>query len=108
MAKFKEELWTVVQHSGYGYAEDPQFRKGLETRQITTLTEKKSVIKAGGLLFGNYADAEQYCMEEMYPDDYGGIIPVAPGIFSAIAIDQLLVYIPKDKETNHANTQVTP
>lgn len=111
-----ELLWTVVQHSGYGYADKPGFEFGLETRTVSTAAEKRLVAKAGGLLFKSGLDAENFAEGEMYPEGHGddagakwaeitrsnpkgltmlgGLYPHALGTFSVTKIDGLAVYVP--------------
>lgn len=89
------DLWTIVQHSGYGYANKPGFERGLETRHITTATERNTVKKAGGLLLDSYVEAEALAMEQMYPEDgSGGLYPLAGGSFSTVQIDSLAIWLP--------------
>lgn len=88
---------TVVQHSGYGYKGDPQFIKGLESRTVDTRATLDRVKKAGGVLFHSYAQAEDYCMEEMYrtaPPGAFTLTPQAPGEFSDRVVDGLRIYVP--------------
>lgn len=86
-------LWTVVQHSGYGYNKDYQFQRGLESRQLEKQSEATLVRKEGGQLFDDYMAVEDYCMAEMYPEDCVGFTPQAPGRFSMKAIDGLRIYL---------------
>ena len=86
-----ELKWAIVQHSGYGYKGDPTFEQGLETRQVSTRAEMKKVEKAGGLLFDDYGEAEDFCDEAC---EGPGIVPVAAGTFSEKTIDGLRIYIP--------------
>lgn len=86
--------YTVVQHSGYGYGSDPQFRKGLESRAVTA-SQKRTVERAGGVVFPTYAAAEDYADAQMYPPTSGGgLIPNAPGEFALFIIDGLAIYRP--------------
>lgn len=87
--------YTVVQHSGYGYAGNPLFQKGLESRGLEKSAWVNLVEKEGGLLFDTYADCEEYCIKEMYPQpDEQGLVPEAPGTFSDRLIDGLRIYLP--------------
>jgi len=89
-------LYTIVQHSGYGYADKPGFREGLEERCVTTNNQMKKIIKAGGILFKDYKRASEYCMKEQYPPE-AGMYPRAPGNFSLKKVDGLRIYTPLDK-----------
>lgn len=89
------EVYTVVQHSGYGYGGKPAFERGLETRNLTTKGEATRVTKAGGLVFDSYAEAEDYAFDEQYREvTHGGLTPRAPGSFAAYEVDGLRVYVP--------------
>ena len=91
--------WTIVQHSGYGYGSNPQFRSGLETRRITTKRQLNQIIGIGGLVFDEYTKAEAETMRLMYPVGYTGLIPIARGSFVSLQIDGLHLYVPStDKE----------
>lgn len=93
-------LWVIVQHSGCGYGEKPGFKQGLELRSVDTKTAKMRVLNAGGLLFNTYMEASNFCDDESYPNakDYDGLYPRAPGTFSRHKIDDLKIYLPKDKQ----------
>ena len=86
--------YTVVQHSAAAYKGDPTFEKGLEPRGVPA-REAAKVAKAGGVVFPNYAMADEYAFEQMYPAWVTGLIPDAPGTFAATKIDGMAVYVPK-------------
>jgi hypothetical protein len=88
--------YTVVQHSGFGYGNNPQFAKGLEVRTVSTKADQDTALKAGGVLFDTYNAADEFCDRAMWPDEQGGLdlIPRARGRFSETTIDGLRVYIP--------------
>lgn len=88
-------MYTAVQHSAFGYSDDPTFKHGLESRAVDTKREQNSVIAAGGVLLPTYSAIEDYCEREMFPEDYEGLIPNAQGAFSVRQIDGLAIYIPK-------------
>jgi hypothetical protein len=88
------EKWTVVQHSGYGYAEKEGFKQATEVRKITNKTELKLVEKVGGLVFDNYLMADEYTERANYPAANGGLHPRASGTFSDKTIDGLRIYLP--------------
>jgi hypothetical protein len=88
------EKWTVVQHSGFGYSGDPVFESGLEERRVGTKAEQARVERAGGVLFDDYSQAEDFAMEAMYPADTVGLAPSARGSFSEKTIDGLRIYVP--------------
>lgn len=84
--------YTVVQHSGFGYADKPGFEHGLEPRRITA-REARAVERAGGLVFEGYREADDFCEAAMYPEG-AGLLPAARGTFAELRVDELRVYIP--------------
>jgi hypothetical protein len=86
VTNLKEPKYTVVQHSGYGYAGKPTFKQALEVRTLHTVGEVRTVQQADGLLFDDWKEA----------DDYTDSVPFlnAPGTFSPKKIDQLRIYQP--------------
>lgn len=97
MARVVINLHTVVQHSGHGYANKPEFRQGLEPRNVSTAANRDKVKKVGGLLFRTYIDADDYAFHEMY-DGHDSLDPQAPGEFAREGVDDLRIYIPKRKD----------
>jgi hypothetical protein len=97
MAKQKEEKWTLVQHSGFGYGQKPEFRAAVETREVTGKTLEK-VKRAGGVLFDSYGEAEDASDRENYPPGTSGLVPNARGAFhTKLEVDQLRLYLPDPK-----------
>jgi hypothetical protein len=90
----EEELWTLVQHSGFGYSGNPQFRRGLQAARVKSNRDRKSVEQAGGMFFTDYMAAENYGQKVSYPTGYTGMIPLAPGQFSPMKLDGLAIYVP--------------
>lgn len=86
-------MHTVVQHSGFGYAGDTTFRRGLESRTVTPAQARK-VEKAGGILFETYVEAEDFAEKAMFPPGAFTMIPEARGTFSTVQVDGLAVYVP--------------
>ena len=98
MAKLKEIMYVVVQHSGYGYAGDSTFKKGLEVRSLETEAQVGKIVAMGGKVFPTWADADNYCEREMWRNTHGtSLIPSADGTFSYEKVDGLAIYIPKEK-----------
>lgn len=87
--------YTVVQHSGFGYADDPQFARGLESRRLRTAGERNVVEHVGGMVFDGYAAAEDYAFAQMYPPGVSGMIPAVHGRFAEQCIDGLRIYLPR-------------
>ena len=88
------EKYTVVQHSGYGYKQNPQFRLAVESRRCVKNADIRQVMRAGGLLFDTYDEAEAFCKKANYPPGNNGLIPTVRGQFSQMMVDDLKIYIP--------------
>lgn len=88
------EYYTLVQHSGFGYGENPEFEQAVEMRSITKKQIEK-VKRKDGLIFESYGDASDAADSENYPDDVAGLIPKVNGTFINWEIDGLRLYIPK-------------
>jgi hypothetical protein len=96
--------WTIVQHSGYGYAGKPGFEHAVETRMLATVAEQRRAKKAGGLLFDSWKEAEDFAEGANHPPDHeeialkgellSGLHPAAKGTFSKLLVDGLAIYIP--------------
>lgn len=89
-----DDKWTVVRHSAWAVGRNPQFERGLETRQVSTKGQQAMVIEAGGMLFDGYGQAEGFAEKAMYPSGTPGLIPAARGDFADRTIDGLQIYIP--------------
>lgn len=99
--------YTLVQHSAYGYAGNPQFKFALEERSITKKQEE-SVKNAGGVVCANYIEASDLCEKWMYPPDVEGIVPdcKSMGTFSKKKkIDGLAIFVPTDKARGEMNAK---
>lgn len=96
MAKLKDEKWTLVQHSAYGYQEKPGWEKAVETRRITTEAELKRVQEAGGMVFDSYNEADDQEYKSNYPQGAGDTLtyPEVKGTFSDKELDGLRIYVP--------------
>lgn len=89
--------WTVVQHSGFGFNRDETFSRSLESRMVSGRKSEDAVIKAGGILFDSYGEAEDFAELAMYPPGNDGIIGNCQGTFANEDIDGLRIYIPVRK-----------
>jgi hypothetical protein len=101
MTKLKEEKYTLVQHSAYGYQEKPGWEQAVETRRITTDAELKRVQAAGGFVFDSYNEADEQEYKSNYPDgaeipgkEFRLTYPEVKGTFSDNELDGLRIYIP--------------
>jgi hypothetical protein len=85
-------VYAIVQHSGVstGHAE---FEQGLEVAEVTGAQARK-VEKVGGIVFGDYVQADDFAERAMFPEGYDGFVPHARGTFSDLEIDGRRVYIP--------------
>jgi hypothetical protein len=92
MTKF-DTKWTLVQHSGFGYARKPGFQSAVEERSLETEAAVERVRTAGGLVFEKYSDASDRADQENYPSN-SGIYPHARGTFSRTKVDGLRIYVP--------------
>lgn len=97
----KQELWTIVQHSGFGYGQKPAFKKGIEIQRLTSKSERKKVLEEGGLIFDSYKTTDDFIMEVSYPEG-SGLAPNAPGSFSKKKIDRLRIWIPDEASHRRA------
>src|SRR5688572_26436584 len=86
--------YTLVQHSGYGYAGKYEFEFGLETRHLSRLADRNMVERVGGCVYADYLEAEDAAFNLMY-GDVKGMIPKFKGTFSEKCIDGLRIAIPR-------------
>lgn len=87
--------YTVVRHSAYTHSQNPQFERGLESAVVETDKQALAIIDAGGVVFSDYVQAEEYAMQQMYPVGVRGLIPHAMGRFlEELQVDGAAVYVP--------------
>ena len=91
----KEQMtkWTLVQHSAWVCAENPQFMRAVEMAAITNDRELKAVESVGGVVFDSYPDDEEH--DENYPPEVKGLIARCRGTFSTKKINAAPIYLPK-------------
>jgi hypothetical protein len=92
--------WIIVQHSGFEYGGKPGFGQAAETRMVSTARQRNLVEKAGGVLFENCVEAEEFSELANYPEGSEGIYPRAFGSFSPLMIGGLRIYIPARQVTD--------
>jgi hypothetical protein len=92
------DKWTLVQHSGFGYGGNPEFRKAVETRSLSKAAEVKKVKAAGGVVLDSYGSASDREFDENYPEEVQGLVPHCRGTFAKTEIDGLKIYIPAEKK----------
>jgi len=98
-------LYTLVQHSGFGYSQDPRFKLATEERSIPNKRTLKAIKNRGGMVFIGYVGAATQADIENYPPNVKGIIPHALGTFDKYKIDGLKLYIPGKNNVENTNTQ---
>lgn len=106
--KPREFGYTLVQHSGYGYAGKPGFQQAVETRGLERLSERNLVQRVGGVLYADYGAAEDAAMELNYPHPFKGPMDIYPGFqgsFSDKMIDGLRIAIPLKVPTQAPENQ---
>lgn len=96
----KATKYVLVQHSAWGYANNPQFIAGLELRTVSGQKLLAKLEAMGVAIYPDYASASEASYEFMYPEGYEGMIPVAEraGTFARAAVDGLRVFIPTRQE----------
>lgn len=88
-------VYTIVQHSAYGYKGNPQFEKAVEVTGLTTRGEAHLVVRVGGITFSDFRAAEDFAEHANYPEpEKQGIIPAVQGTFSKKMINGLRIYVP--------------
>lgn len=95
MDKLTLPVWTLVQHSAYGYNENRVFENAVEERHLSLDSEVEKVKSSGGMLFDSYTEAADAAESENYPPEVTGITPRARGSFARKQIDGLRIYVPK-------------
>lgn len=93
-AKALVRLFTLVQHSGFGLAGNPQFQHAVEEACLTTRREVDRVRKAGGVLLASYVEACNRAEQENYPPWFKGLVPRVAGRFARARVGGLRVYLP--------------
>lgn len=78
--------YTLVAHTGLPNA--------VEIRSITG-TQARSVRAKGGLVFDNYAEADEAETGENYPPEVSGFYPHVRGTFVSVRGIDEAVYVPK-------------
>lgn len=87
--------YTLVQHSGFGYAGKPGFEQALEVRALATAAERKRAEKAGGIVVDTWGQAEDLAETLDFPPGTEGLYPQFGGTFSSKEVDGLRIAIPK-------------
>jgi len=93
----KDFGWTLVQHSGYGYAGKPGFMQALEVRSLSSRAERNRVERVGGVVFEDYGEARDAEETLNYPHPFktpADIYPRFQGTFSEKMVDGLRIAIP--------------
>lgn len=88
-----EKLWTLVQHTGWSVSCKPDFLHAVEVRSVPKKIAE-AVVKAGGLVFPDYAKAQTAEQYENYPPEVDGIVPHVRGTFVKVKGFEEQIYIP--------------
>lgn len=99
MANLKELMYTLVRHDGH-YLGKPQFDQAVGMAIIRTDKELATVRRAGGLVFTNYARADE---AETDANGDGAAVLKAPGTFSKLMLNHRHIYIPPASPEAFAN-----
>lgn len=92
-------MYTLVQHSGFGFAGKPDFAKAVEEAHVGDLKAVDKIRAAGGLLFLSYGEASRYAHDINYPPEALGLVPRAQGAFHPrLKVGGLPLYIPSDRD----------
>jgi bisphosphoglycerate-independent phosphoglycerate mutase (AlkP superfamily) len=86
MTKLKNNLYTLVAHSGLPNA--------VETRCITTSGNEKKIRDHGGVIFFNYENADKAEYLVNYFTSEKGIAPSMAGGFSRKRVNGERIYVP--------------
>lgn len=104
--------YTIVQHSGYGYAKKPGMSNMTEERSVTGKKQEKAVKDAGGLLFDTYGECATACevVNGIFDPGMGLYPSVTRGSFSNRQVDGLKVWVPDNadeflEEVENANAK---
>ncbi len=91
--------WTIVRHSAWGYKSDGTFKRAVQSAHVSTISERRRVETAGGVIFASYLEAEEFCEKANYRDGLiEGLIPNVEGRFSLDqALASLEIYVPVRK-----------
>lgn len=90
--------WTLVQHSAWAYAGNPQFENAVEEVHVQGPAAEAKILRAGGIVYTDYMVASERAYEENYPPDVWGLCPGAKGTFARTKIDGQRVYIPPSED----------
>src|SRR5262245_22723640 len=89
-----DEIYTLLQHSVFGYAQNPQFEQAVEMRLLNRKDQLAKIEKLGGLIFDSYAEADDAVDAVNYPHGVRRPIPNARGTFANMKVDGLKLYLP--------------
>lgn len=106
MSPKKDFGYTLVQHSGYGYAGKPGFMQALEVRSLQSRAERNRVERVGGVVFETYHEAMEAEEKLNYPHPFSSPMDIYPrfeGGFSIHVIDGLRIALPKLREPDPAS-----
>ncbi|WP_188187537.1 hypothetical protein [Nonomuraea sp. SYSU D8015] len=99
MARKVKPMWTLVQHSAYGWDRKEGFRHMVETRSVLDRVQQREIERLGGLLFESYTDADEAEYRENYPEGADLLAGKVRGTFAEYNLDGLKLYIPAKDDT---------
>lgn len=98
-----EKQWTLIWHTGWTETQHVEFERAVQSSPIRSTVERRAVLLAGGLVFEEYAAAEDFAEAVNYPPSVQGLIPFFDGQIVPTQINGLSVYVPTDAERERYN-----
>ena len=97
MAKLPKTKYTGVRHDAH-YRGDNRFSRCVVHGAITTDKELERVQKAGGVIFDDYSEADDWFYKVNYIGGGLGLIAKANGSFSKSKLDGQHIYVPAKED----------
>ena len=96
--------YILVQHSGYGYAEDPSFQRAVQHQLILGEKKIEEMRESGVPIYDTYSAASSAEEAVNYPPSVKGLVPRCnPAGFSRKKIDGLRIYTLTPEQANASN-----
>jgi len=90
-----EQLYTLVQHSGYSVGGNPQFLRAVELQSVHNQETFNLIQRVGGYIYDNYKEASDAEYSTNYPSEvYGFLVPNVAGGFSEATCEGKKIYTP--------------
>jgi len=97
MAKLPKTKYTAVRHEAH-YLGNHQFAKCVVHGAITTDKELERVQKAGGVVFDDFIEADDWFYKVNYHAEVEGLVARARGYFSKSVLEGQHIYIPAKED----------